>query len=169
MSRFRTVSEVSALIVLMALPARSHGDLVAHSTRAPANILGQRDSAESAVIVVNYKPRGHHEVPSVSSHHAALCGPGDGDNLEANPPNANPPEAECPNANFSPDACATSTPTNEATVTCGTYPDLEDCTKFYMCSNGISSSFSCPDGLLFDIKTLRCEWPEEATCGTSSS
>ncbi|XP_078670908.1 uncharacterized protein LOC144911026 [Branchiostoma floridae x Branchiostoma belcheri] len=49
----------------------------------------------------------------------------------------------------------------------GTYPDLEDCTKFYMCSNGISSSFSCPDGLLFDIKTLRCEWPEEATCATS--
>ncbi|XP_078670904.1 uncharacterized protein LOC144911022 isoform X2 [Branchiostoma floridae x Branchiostoma belcheri] len=48
----------------------------------------------------------------------------------------------------------------------GIYPDGKDCTKFYECSNGIALSFSCPDGLLFDIKTRQCEWPEEATCGT---
>ncbi|CAH1258875.1 MRC1 [Branchiostoma lanceolatum] len=51
----------------------------------------------------------------------------------------------------------------------GTYPDPEDCTKFYMCSNGIASSFSCPKGLHFDIKTSRCEWPEDATCGDGFS
>ncbi|KAI8516821.1 hypothetical protein Bbelb_054020 [Branchiostoma belcheri] len=50
----------------------------------------------------------------------------------------------------------------------GNYPDLEDCTKFYMCSHGLASSFSCPGSQLFDIKTLRCEWPEHATCAGTS-
>ncbi|CAH1258873.1 CHIT1 [Branchiostoma lanceolatum] len=46
----------------------------------------------------------------------------------------------------------------------GSYPDLEDCSKFHICSNGIASSFSCSTGLLFDIKSLTCEWSEDATC-----
>ncbi|XP_078697373.1 uncharacterized protein LOC144925288 [Branchiostoma floridae x Branchiostoma belcheri] len=46
----------------------------------------------------------------------------------------------------------------------GNYPDLDDCTKFHMCSRGLASRVSCPGNLRFDIKTLQCELPEFATC-----
>lgn len=50
----------------------------------------------------------------------------------------------------------------------------EDCTKFYRCVEEDGSlvryDFHCPDGLIFDEKNDKCDWPSsELTCDSSSS
>ncbi|KAF8786925.1 putative endochitinase like protein [Argiope bruennichi] len=52
----------------------------------------------------------------------------------------------------------------------------EDCNKFYRCidedgnGNYKRYNFSCPEGLIFDEKNERCDWPsEELTCDTETT
>ncbi|GFW66259.1 uncharacterized protein TNCV_1711581 [Trichonephila clavipes] len=52
----------------------------------------------------------------------------------------------------------------------------EDCTRFYRCvdedgnGNFKRYNFSCPDGLIFDEKNEKCDWPsDELTCDKESS
>lgn len=39
-----------------------------------------------------------------------------------------------------------------------------DCTKFYQCSGGVRYDFSCSPGLLFDVASSNCNWPNLAKC-----
>lgn len=48
------------------------------------------------------------------------------------------------------------------------YPDPDDCTKFYQCSNGLEYLKSCPAGLHFNPFILVCDWPDVACCGCAS-
>ncbi|KFM79162.1 putative chitinase 3, partial [Stegodyphus mimosarum] len=53
----------------------------------------------------------------------------------------------------------------------------EDCNKFYRCvdeegdgQNLVRYDFKCPDGLIFDEKNKKCDWPSsELTCDSDSS
>ncbi|CAH1396474.1 unnamed protein product [Nezara viridula] len=45
--------------------------------------------------------------------------------------------------------------------------DKKDCTKFYTCQYGILIQQDCPPGLHFSQKTLMCDWPENAKCGSN--
>ena len=39
------------------------------------------------------------------------------------------------------------------------------CAKFYKCDKeGLAYEHSCPDNLLFDVKSKNCNWPEEVNC-----
>lgn len=40
-----------------------------------------------------------------------------------------------------------------------------DCTKYYMCGNGIPYLMTCPDNLHFNPKLNVCDWPDHAGCG----
>lgn len=45
------------------------------------------------------------------------------------------------------------------------YPDPDDCTKYYQCSNGLEYLRNCPAGLNFSPSELVCDWPAAAGCG----
>ena len=51
------------------------------------------------------------------------------------------------------------------------YIDVNDCSKFYRCSNGLIIQFECPMGLLFDPVLNVCNWPQQVThpCGRPRS
>ena len=51
----------------------------------------------------------------------------------------------------------------------GTFPDPEDCSKFYVCSNGVVHQQSCPSGLRFSSSGLFCDWPDNVVCGSAPS
>lgn len=46
----------------------------------------------------------------------------------------------------------------------GVYRDHIDCAIFYICSGANMYKFTCPNGLLFDIKTKTCNWPSQVEC-----
>lgn len=39
-------------------------------------------------------------------------------------------------------------------------PDLNDCTRFFMCVNRDAFPVNCPDGQHFSVELNRCDWPE---------
>ncbi|RVE51508.1 hypothetical protein evm_003909 [Chilo suppressalis] len=41
----------------------------------------------------------------------------------------------------------------------------ENCNKFYICANGKPFAQKCPDNLLFNPSTDRCDWPKNVDCG----
>ncbi|GBP70017.1 Chondroitin proteoglycan 2 [Eumeta japonica] len=41
----------------------------------------------------------------------------------------------------------------------------ENCNQFYKCTYGEPVAMSCWPGLLFNLETMRCDWPEEVNCG----
>ena len=43
-------------------------------------------------------------------------------------------------------------------------PHRTDCTKFYMCSNGVPIQQFCPSGLHFNPNLFVCDWPQNANC-----
>lgn len=44
------------------------------------------------------------------------------------------------------------------------YPDMEDCTAYYECDNGVLSHFECPDELLFNQDLATCDWSFIVDC-----
>ena len=46
----------------------------------------------------------------------------------------------------------------------GIYPDPADCSKFIQCHGGVTSSTSCPPGLLFNATSKVCDWPQNVQC-----
>ncbi|KAI8498066.1 hypothetical protein Bbelb_240100 [Branchiostoma belcheri] len=46
----------------------------------------------------------------------------------------------------------------------GNYPDPEDCSKYYSCSNGIAYSMPCPAGLNYNEDIGVCDWPVNVDC-----
>ncbi|ROT69666.1 putative peritrophin-44-like [Penaeus vannamei] len=46
------------------------------------------------------------------------------------------------------------------------HPDPKTCNKFYYCAAGAGSLITCPDGLVFSLKTGNCVWPDAAGRGT---
>ena len=48
----------------------------------------------------------------------------------------------------------------------GIYPIPEDCSGFFLCSNGIQwENQYCPDELLFNPAEGVCDWPNNVNCG----
>lgn len=45
-------------------------------------------------------------------------------------------------------------------------PHNENCSKFYLCINGISSEYTCAEGSLYNPKNKRCDRPEKTKCFT---
>ncbi|GBP70016.1 Probable chitinase 10 [Eumeta japonica] len=41
----------------------------------------------------------------------------------------------------------------------------ENCNQFYKCTFGELVPFFCVPGTLFNVETMRCDWPEEVDCG----
>ncbi|XP_078585736.1 uncharacterized protein LOC144867557 [Branchiostoma floridae x Branchiostoma japonicum] len=46
----------------------------------------------------------------------------------------------------------------------GNYPDPEDCSKFYTCSNGKPTHMSCPADLYYNEKTDQCDYLQNVNC-----
>ncbi|EFX82205.1 hypothetical protein DAPPUDRAFT_316840 [Daphnia pulex] len=65
----------------------------------------------------------------------------------------------------------TSTDTRPSTVTMGPdicanessddyiFPNPEDCTTFYLCSNGTPYLYNCPSGLVYNDAIIQCDYP----------
>ncbi|XP_013774373.1 uncharacterized protein LOC106459308 [Limulus polyphemus] len=49
----------------------------------------------------------------------------------------------------------------------GMFKNDENCSTFWICSNGIGSLYSCPAGLHWSHTLKRCEWPCVAQCDSS--
>ncbi|XP_056636220.1 peritrophin-1-like [Diorhabda sublineata] len=49
------------------------------------------------------------------------------------------------------------------------YVPSSDCTKFWQYSNGKAILMECPSGLLFNVDTIQCDWPENVDCSNVSS
>ncbi|XP_019635215.1 PREDICTED: lactose-binding lectin l-2-like [Branchiostoma belcheri] len=49
----------------------------------------------------------------------------------------------------------------------GNYPDPDECTRIYSCSNGIAYLMDCPEDLYYNEKTDQCDSPENVDCGCS--
>jgi hypothetical protein len=45
------------------------------------------------------------------------------------------------------------------------YPDPDDCSKFYQCSNGLKYRKNCPAGTAFNPILKVCDWTAVAGCG----
>merc|ERR1719350_86227 len=46
-----------------------------------------------------------------------------------------------------------------------TFPDPEDCGRFYMCHSGfVVGHMTCPDGLLWSSDLNHCDWPSTVDC-----
>jgi hypothetical protein len=43
-------------------------------------------------------------------------------------------------------------------------PNPEDCSSFFMCSNGVPILQNCPNELRFNANLSACDWPEKAGC-----
>ncbi|XP_055704620.1 peritrophin-1-like [Phlebotomus papatasi] len=43
-------------------------------------------------------------------------------------------------------------------------PHESDCSKFYLCSNGVPWELSCKEGLYFNTETNTCDWQENVNC-----
>ncbi|XP_039288370.1 protein obstructor-E [Nilaparvata lugens] len=47
--------------------------------------------------------------------------------------------------------------------------DANNCGKFKSCSNGVGHIFDCPEGLAFNERSLRCDWPDQVdTCNAEA-
>lgn len=46
----------------------------------------------------------------------------------------------------------------------GVYPNYYDCTTFITCSNGLQYVMSCPEGLIWNVDTNECDWPNNTEC-----
>jgi len=44
------------------------------------------------------------------------------------------------------------------------FPNLEDCSSFYVCNFGVSKLFECPGGLLYDHSKRSCNWAGAVDC-----
>lgn len=44
------------------------------------------------------------------------------------------------------------------------YPDTDDCTIYYHCSNGVPVRGECPNGQLYNIYSRSCDDPKIAVC-----
>ncbi|RAJ77348.1 chitin binding peritrophin-A-like protein [Chitinophaga dinghuensis] len=42
--------------------------------------------------------------------------------------------------------------------------DPQDCSKFYKCENGTKIEFTCSPGLVFNMQTQVCDWPQNTDC-----
>jgi len=51
----------------------------------------------------------------------------------------------------------------------GSFPDPEDCGKYYVCTAGQVFPMVCPGGLHFDVALGTCNTPSQANCQISSS
>ncbi|RAL04541.1 chitin binding peritrophin-A domain-containing protein [Aspergillus ibericus CBS 121593] len=59
-----------------------------------------------------------------------------------------------------------------ATVCLGATPEVNhlpypgDCTKFIVCdlSDGVSTIYTCDEGLYFSVEVQTCTWPEDSGC-----
>lgn len=49
----------------------------------------------------------------------------------------------------------------------GFYPSLNDCTSYYVCTNGQPELVKCPTGLHYSVKYEVCEDPCDAKCNLS--
>nr|XP_040581447.1 LOW QUALITY PROTEIN: chitin disaccharide deacetylase-like [Lepeophtheirus salmonis] len=46
----------------------------------------------------------------------------------------------------------------------GFFRHPDDCSMFITCSNGVSQYTACPEGLLYNLETQYCDWPEAVDC-----
>lgn len=46
----------------------------------------------------------------------------------------------------------------------GYYPDMDDCTKYYICVFGDSHHEKCTGGLFFSVELQTCDWPRNVEC-----
>ncbi|RZF37925.1 hypothetical protein LSTR_LSTR005425 [Laodelphax striatellus] len=47
--------------------------------------------------------------------------------------------------------------------------DANNCGKFKSCSNGVGHILDCPEGLAFNERSLRCDWPDQVdTCNAEA-
>jgi hypothetical protein len=42
--------------------------------------------------------------------------------------------------------------------------NVDDCSSFFMCSNGVPILQKCPEGLHFDADLYVCDWPQSVGC-----
>lgn len=49
-------------------------------------------------------------------------------------------------------------------VTTGYFRDPENCATFYYCDRTSRYDFECPDGLVYDVENLVCNWPSVVKC-----
>jgi len=49
------------------------------------------------------------------------------------------------------------------------YPHESDCSKFYVCSDGMVIVQTCPRGLHFDANMEVCDYPENVDCDVTSA
>ncbi|EFX73742.1 putative peritrophic matrix protein PTM2 [Daphnia pulex] len=48
----------------------------------------------------------------------------------------------------------------------GVYPNYYNCSTFITCSNGIQYLMACPEGLIWNVDTSECDWPNNTECVT---
>ena len=56
-------------------------------------------------------------------------------------------------------------PNGNATI----LPDPQNCTTFFICSNGQAYQFVCPSQLKFNNDLKVCDWPENVDCEDEGS
>ncbi len=49
----------------------------------------------------------------------------------------------------------------------GYYPDVGNCTKYYVCVFGEALHESCTGGLYFSSELQTCDWPRNVRCATN--
>ena len=54
------------------------------------------------------------------------------------------------------------------TIVDGFLPDLQDCSKFIQCSQGVAYPKQCNAGLHWNTQILACDWPANAGCTIQS-
>jgi len=47
----------------------------------------------------------------------------------------------------------------------GWYPNIYNCRRFFVCENGQSDSFACPEDYLWDSDNHWCDFPDRVNCG----
>ncbi|KAG4071657.1 hypothetical protein HA402_011811 [Bradysia odoriphaga] len=65
---------------------------------------------------------------------------------------------------ISPTTTSTSEPTEFICPSDGLFRDPKDCSRFYLCAGANKYDFFCPNGLLFDINSSTCNWPNLVDC-----
>ncbi|XP_070186220.1 chitotriosidase-1-like isoform X2 [Littorina saxatilis] len=51
----------------------------------------------------------------------------------------------------------------------GFYPSHRSCREYFVCVGGATFAFECADGLIFNVNTANCDWPQNYQCTIGDS